>query len=370
MRYDFNHGARVQVPQAGWRVRMRDLDTNTVVLDRVLEAGEIAASRRKYFVRLQFDVFDGARLVFSHAFDATWRRVRMEIAPGALGDALAWMPAIEAFRQQHDCAVSVPLTPALRALFEDGYPELRFVDDTPDTDAPLYATYRIARHVPYTDRDHQPTDPRVSSLQDFASYLLGVPAIERRANIALADRERPIPERYVCIATDTPTQSQHWNNPGGWPTLVAHLRACGYRVVCVDGRRKHVASSTAAAIGAGAEGFAVQRPLPARANLIAHADFFIGSDSGLSWLAWTLGTPTVLIGGFSHPKTGFHTPWHVINFRACNSCYNDTALAFDGLDPNWCPRHADDALRFQCSTAITPEQVMHVIEPLVAMNRR
>lgn len=381
IRYDFNYGCRVQVPVAGWRVRMRDRETNNIVFDDKLDAGEIAASRRKYFVRFQFDVFDGARLVFSHAFDATWRRVLIEIGSPALGDAIAWMPSIEAFRQQHECHLTVRLRAGLRGLFEDAYPAIQFVDDVPEDEAggddaddgydgeevePFYASYRLDRFTPFTDRDHQPTDARMSNLQDFASYMLAVPAIERRPNIVVADQTRRIRERYVCIATQASAQCKYWNNPGGWSGLVAHLRAIGYRVICIDRDREFGQPGALNTMPAGAEDFTGDRPLQEQANLIAHADFLVGVANGLSWLAWALRTPVVLISGYSHPKTEFHTPWRVINFRACNSCYNDTTTEFDTNDFNWCPRHAGDSRRFECTSAITAEQVMGVIEPLLS----
>jgi autotransporter strand-loop-strand O-heptosyltransferase len=39
------------------------------------------------------------------------------------------------------------------------------------------------------------------------------------------------------------------------------------------------------------------RPLQERARWLRHADFFIGLSSGLSWLAWAVGTPVVMISG-------------------------------------------------------------------------
>ena len=45
--------------------------------------------------------------------------------------------------------------------------------------------------------------------------------------------------------------------------------------------------------------------------------------SGLSWLAWAVGTPVVMISGFTHPTNEFATPYRVINYHACNSCWND-----------------------------------------------
>jgi autotransporter strand-loop-strand O-heptosyltransferase len=371
IRFDFNYGCRVQVPVAGWRVRMHDLDTQNLVFDATLAQGEIAASRRKYFVRFLLEVFDGERRVFSHAFDAQGRRVWMTLGSGALGDAIAWVPAIEAFRQRHGADVTVEMKPWLHSLFAEGYPALRFVSESPqhgpqaEQGEPIYATYRVGFYSPFTDRDHQPTDPRISSLQDFASYMLGVPAVERRTNIVVADRARIVPEPYVCIAAQASTQCKYWNNPAGWRTLVAHLKSRGYRVLCIDRDREYGLPGALNTMPEGAEDFTGERPLQERASLLLHADFFIGLGSGLSWLAWAVGVPVVMISGFSHPGAEFRTPWRIINFHACNSCYNDLAFEFGG-DFSWCPRHANDALRYQCTTAITPGHVIRVVDELIA----
>ncbi|WP_322102786.1 autotransporter strand-loop-strand O-heptosyltransferase [Paraburkholderia sp. J41] len=366
IRFDFNYGCRVQVPRDGWRVRMRDLDTGNVVFDAALQADEVAASRRKYFVRFLLEVMEGDRLVFSHAFDAKGRRVRIEVGSGAMGDAIAWMPAFEAFRRQHGCALTVRMQDWLSPLFEAGYPSIDFVgSDEAGGEEPVYATYRVGCYKPFADRDHQPTDMRVSNLQDFASYMLGVPAIERRPRVASANPARVIEGRYVCIATQASAQCKYWNYPGGWYRLVEHLKSRGYRVLCIDRDRESASQEAVNVMPSNAEDFTGALPLQQRASLLANADFFVGLGSGLSWLAWSVQTPVVLISGFSHPKAEFHTPWRIINFHACNSCYNDTQFEFDDGDHGWCPRHAGDALRFQCTKAITPEHVIRVVDQLI-----
>ncbi|WP_063750843.1 autotransporter strand-loop-strand O-heptosyltransferase [Paraburkholderia nodosa] len=366
IRFDFNYGCRVQVPRDGWRVRMFDIDTGNQVFDDTLLAGEVAASRRKYFVRFWVEVFDGERLVFSHVYDACGQRVHVEMGSGALGDAIAWMPAIEAFRRQHRCELVVQIKPDVSTLFKAGYPTIEFISERAEAAlrGPVYATYRVGCYKPYSDRDHQPTDPRVSNLQDFASYMLGVPALERRPNIVVEAPTRTISERYVCIAAQASAQCKYWNHPAGWPTLVAHLKARGYRVLCIDRDREYGSRETPNRMPEGAEDFTGAHPLQERAALLAHAEFFVGLGSGLSWLAWAVGTPVVLVSGFSHPKTEFLTPWRIINFHACNSCYNDTMFEFSE-DFGWCPRHADDGLRFQCTKVITPAQVIRIVDQLI-----
>ena len=73
-----------------------------------------------------------------------------------------------------------------------------------------------------------------------------------------------------------------------------------------------------------------------------------------------------MISGFSHPSTEFRTPYRVINFHGCNSCFNDMTPEFDSENFAWCPRPFDKAQPFQCTAIITPEFVMRVVDKLIA----
>ncbi|MEA3112006.1 MAG: hypothetical protein QOG58_1805 [Caballeronia sp.] len=366
--YDFNYGCRVQVPVDGWQVRMTDLDTFNVLLDEPVEANAVITSRRKYFVRFKLEVFDGSRLVFSHSFNAAGKKIMLRMHALALGDSLAWVPVIDAFRQQQSCEVSLPLPAHLQPLFRDGYPDLNFATkaELDHESSTYYATYYIGLLKPFSERDHQPTDPRISNMQDMIAYLLGVPCQERKPNVVIADKTPTIAERYVCIATQSTAQCKYWNNPRGWPTLIEHLKTLGYRVLCIDRDKQYGNADYMNLMPEGAEDFTGNRPLQERMSLLHHADFFIGLGSGLSWLAWAADTPVVMISGFSHPSTEFRTPYRVINFHGCNSCFNDMTTEFDAQNFAWCPRRSDKPQPFQCTAVITPEFVMRVVDKLIA----
>ena len=72
----------------------------------------------------------------------------------------------------------------------------------------------------------------------------------------------------------------------------------------------------------------------------------------------------VLISGFTHPTNEFETPYRVINYHACNSCWNDVRVRFDHKDFLWCPRHKDTPRHFECTRLITAEQVKAVIKTI------
>jgi autotransporter strand-loop-strand O-heptosyltransferase len=65
-----------------------------------------------------------------------------------------------------------------------------------------------------------------------------------------------------------------------------------------------------------------------------------------------------MISGFTHPTNEFTTPYRVINWHACNSCWNDVRHRFDHKDYLWCPRHAGTSRQFECTRLITAAQVI------------
>jgi autotransporter strand-loop-strand O-heptosyltransferase len=192
--YDFNYGCRVQVPVDGWRVRVIDLDSHTLAFDEPVEANTVVTSRRKYFLRWGIEVLDGERPVFAYAYDARDKPIVVRLASSALGDSLAWVPIVEAFRERHQCELFLVTPLHLQALYRASYPDLHFVTEDDIRDNTFYATYFLALFSPYEDRDHQPTYPRVSSMQGAISYMLGLPCVEHRPNLVVADTQRRIKE--------------------------------------------------------------------------------------------------------------------------------------------------------------------------------
>ena len=116
----------------------------------------------------------------------------------------------------------------------------------------------------------------------------------------------------------------------------------------------------------GAEDQTGDRPLTERARWLKHAEFFVGLSSGLSWLAWAMDIPVVMISGFTHPTNEFATPYRVINYHACNSCWNDPKVRFEHKDFLWCPRHKNTLQHFECSRLITADQVKGAIKRIPA----
>ena len=372
--FDFNQGARVSLParDAGtWKVRLRDLDSGNILFESENKGAYINSAKR-WYVRFKVEIWaqsEGAEPVevLAHDFDLTGKDVLIQFPVGTLGDILAWFPYAVRFAERHPTArVTCALSGLIIPLLADAYPNLRLLTHEAVVEQKLvdtvYATYSIGLFFDDTACDWQPTDFRHVGLHRTAGYILGVDPTEAPPRLSLPDESRPIAEPYVCIAVQSSSGCKYWTNPNGWRDVVAFLKQAGYRVICIDQKPVHGHGLMWTHIPHGAEDETGDKPLAERARYLRHADFFIGLSSGLAWLAWAAGTPVVLISGFTHPTNEFETPYRVINWHACNSCWNDPKERFNHHDFLWCPRHAGTPRQFECSRLITVSAVTQTIQ--------
>ncbi|NHO32807.1 autotransporter strand-loop-strand O-heptosyltransferase [Acetobacter fallax] len=372
IRFDFNAGARVLLPKresGKWRLTLKDLDTGNILFLNE-NTGALARSSKQFFVRFEIRVEEirddgSAHSIFTHRMDLRDRKVIIQFPVGTLGDTLAWFPYAERLAKQHGAKVTCILSNLIIPVLQHAYPDLTLISAEDAREQAVtddaYAMYSLGLFFDDTAAVHQPTDFRLVGLHKTAAYILGVEPVEIAPRLALPDETRPIGERYVCIAVQASTQCKYWNNPDGWRQLTRFLKEQGYRVICIDQKPVHGTGIIWNSLPHGAEDETGNRPLAERARWLRHADLFIGLSSGLSWLAWAAGTPVVMISGFTHPTNEFHTPYRVINWHTCNSCWNDVRERFDHHDFLWCPRHANTPRQFECSRLITAEHVIGMV---------
>lgn len=365
IKFDFNDGCRVVLPQSEypWRVKLSDLDTGNTLFETELKGGFVNSTKR-YYVRIKLEVWQQEESVLAHEYSAADREILIQLPVGTLGDPLGWFPYAAKFQEKHGCKLTCAIGDSISEMFRKTYPSITFQNhDEVKTDC-FYATYSLGLFFDDNDFVFQPTDFRHVGLHRTAGYILGVDPTEVAPRIHLPEDSRPVAEPYVCIGAQSTTQSKYWNNPTGWREVVAFLKEAGYRVVCIDQKATHGTGLIWNHIPYGAEDQTGDKPLLERARYLKHAEFFVGLSSGLSWLAWAMGTPVVMISGFTLPTNEFDTPYRVINYHACNGCWNDVRVRFDHKDFFWCPRHKDTPRQFECTRLITADQVKSVIRKI------
>ena len=363
--YDFNDGARILLPEGKWHVRLFDADSGNLLFSCNADNGWVV-SNKKYFVRFQIQVFhQGEEKPFlDETLDLKNKSVVISFPVGTLGDLIGWFTYAERFQFQHKCHLECVMGEEIIELLAGQYPDFTFSSYATLRSHAPYATYRIGLFFG-GNSESQPIDFRQVGFHRSAGWILGTDPRESPPRLNLS-APRIINEPYVCIAVQSTCQAKYWNNGTGWSEVVTHLKALGYRVLCIDLHAHHGEGYVWNHIPWGAEDFTGRVPLQERVNLLRHASFFVGLASGLSWLAWACRIPVVLISGFSLPNSEFYTPWRVFNSHGCNGCWEDTTLNFDHYDFFWCPRHKGTPRQYECTRLITGKQVNGVISQLHA----
>ncbi len=356
LRLDFNFGLRLDVPKGNFHVRIGDADSGMIFLDENLSDVRLI-SLEKYFIRWKVEVtLDGAT-VLSHTLDLAGQPVLITFKrTAALGDTLAFLPAIAEFKRIHRCRLSVLLPEYLRGVVAELYPDLEQINAMHFDSYATYSYEMYGGNFPFC------ADMRDTPLERVASFILGVNTLPVKPTFK-PTAPRPIADPYVCIGVQASSAIKGWLYPKGWEVVVDYLKRRGYRVLCID---KHAAQTDRGITirkPANAEDFTGDFTLTERANMLYHADFFIGLSSGLSWLANAVGCPVVMICGFSKDWFEFHTPYRVANRLVCNGCLNDLRVKFF---KEGCPYHWGTPRALECQRKISSQQVIAAIERLLA----
>ena len=165
-------------------------------------------------------------------------------------------------------------------------------------------------------------------MQEIAFSILGLQYIETKTKVTVKNKFKLPFDNYVCIATQSTSQSRYWNNNEGWVKTVEYLKNLGYKVVCVD---KHYIFGCEPSMNIcpnNIDYFAGNHSFDEIIDIINNCDFFIGLSSGLSWLAWALNKKIIRINSSVNAKFEFFTPYIIQNTNVCNSCFDNKKYNF------------------------------------------
>ena len=357
VRISFNSEPKVEIvggKDASYRVEFIDAINNKVVYSSNIKNGHWSSASLKYYINWKINVYENNNIIASSVLDLENKKVKITIDSISLGDTLAWIGQINKFQKKHKCIVHVHCK--FKEILFNTYPNLNFA--TLPTDE-YYASYLLGFFMKENWQCLTPVNPKTVPLCKVASDILGLEYEEIKPNLTFSKKVND--KKYVCIATQSTAQSKYWNNPLGWESVIKYLNLKGYEVWCVDKFSSFGVKGSINIIPNGAVDKTGDISLAERMAQIEGADFFIGLSSGLSWLAWALDKPVVLISGFSEPISEFNTPFRVFNPSVCNGCWNDLSVSFDPSNWNWCPRKKD----FECSKEISFEMVKEKIDMII-----
>ena len=365
---NFIGGAKVEVKgdkKANYRVLFKDNSNDSIVFDTTINNNMWTRPNTKYFKDWKIEIYDADtnEHIHTHQYNAKGKRVYIHLESSAIGDTLAWFPHVDEFRKKHQCELIC--STFHNEWFENEYPEIEFVK--PGTEVfDLYAMYNIGwfyKEDHTVDHDKISIDFKKHPLGETTTSILGLNYKEIKPKITVPDKGKQIDGKYVVIAPHASAHAKYWMHPGGWQTVINYLKDQGYKVVIITKERLGD-SWHDSKLGGTLKGVINKTgdyPIEDRMVDIKHADAFIGVGSGLSWLAWAVGTPVTLISGFSEPYSEFLDCERVFNYdeNVCTGCFNREWL--NPGDWEWCPDHKDTTRQFECSKTITPERVIKSI---------
>lgn len=300
---------------------------------------------KEYFIKWTTKVYKDDELVYTNVLDYTDKRVYIAFDSSSLGDNIAWMPYVEEFRKKHNCKMIV--STFKNFLFDSKYPDIEFVD--PGSVVPnLYGMYKIGW---FYDFNKEPALPNTIPLQMAATNILGLEYTEIRPEIVNSRTHLAL--KHVTIATNSTAGCKFWTREG-WQEVINYLHSQGYLVINTSKESNPFDNCQPL----------VDTSMTSTMTAIYNSKFFIGLSSGLSWLAWALETPVVMISNFTEEDHEFSCH-RVTNTNVCHGCWNNPKHKFDRGNWTWCPINEGTDNQFICHTSITSEMVIKEIKKLL-----
>jgi autotransporter strand-loop-strand O-heptosyltransferase len=300
---------------------------------------------REYYTDWEIIVYKDGVEVYNYKMNLENKRVYISFDSSSLGDTIAWIPYVLEFKVKHKCDVIV--STFKNFLFEKEYPELEFVNPGTVVNN-IYAMYKLGW---FYNTNKEPELPNTIPLQQTATNILGLSYKEIKPRIV--NSRVHLAMRQVAIATNSTAGCKFWTREH-WQEVINYLHDQGYKVINTsleDNPFDNCQSLT-------------DKSMSATMSVIYNSRFFIGLSSGLSWLAWALDVPVIMISNFTdkHHEFECHRP---VNTNVCHGCWNDPQYKFDKGDWNWCPVHKGTERQFECQKSITPKMVIDEIEKLL-----
>ena len=284
------------------------------------------------------------------------QRVLISLESKSLGDTIGWTPYAVEFAKKHNCKV------VLSTFHNDWFKELEVYKDIefiePGTATECLVHYHIGwfrdDKGEWKNFDRHPRQCNTIPMQATATDILGLEYKELNYGLNFPKKEKLYQQKYIVIGPNATAGCKEWKYDY-WVTLSKLLNQQGYIVISltqneftIPGVINHYGHS-----------------MDVVANILHHADLFIGLGSGLSWLNWALGKHTVMINGFSEKNHEFTSRVTRIMTDKCFPCWTNPNFTFDAGDWDWCPIWKGTDKQHICQKSITPQIVFSAVKKLL-----
>ncbi len=262
-----------------YKVVFSDLKTGESVVRFGKSNKPIYSNWKQYFTKWDIKVYNKNDVLIKHdVFDPNNKVIFIKMDGYALGDNIAWIPFVEEFRKKWKCHIIC--STFWNNLFIDVYPNIMFIEPNSKIHN-VYAQYYIGASNDGNIK-YSPIKTKNFSLQKVASVILGLDDMEIIPNVS-----KPLCKtinKYVCISEFGSSKEKNWK--GDWQKVVDYIKSVGYDVVVISKEPtslKNIINKTG------------DINIEERIKDLNDSSLFIGVSSGLSWLAWSVGCPVMII---------------------------------------------------------------------------
>lgn len=317
-------------------------DENDIcVYENTIRSNNWIRLARRWFTNWTIKVWENNYPTYHFELNYTNQRVYISFESSSLGDTIAWMPYALEFKKKHNCHVIV--STFKNFLFEDVYPELEFVEPGTIVNN-IKGMYSVGW---FYDSTKEPVLPNTIPLQKAATNILGLDYVEIKPRIAYTPRD-VFDSKIVTIATNSTAGCKFWTREA-WQEVIHYLHGKNYRVINVSKEDNPFENCEPLE----------DKSLQSAMDAISYSEFFVGLSSGLSWLAWAMNKPVVMIANFTEEGHEFECI-RPVKKNVCSGCWNSPKYKFD-KSWDWCPVHAGTDRQYECQSSITSGDVIELI---------
>jgi autotransporter strand-loop-strand O-heptosyltransferase len=316
-------------------------ENDSCIYENTIKSNSWIKLNRRWFTNWTIKVWENNYPIYHFQLNYTNQRIYISLDSASLGDTIAWIPYVLEFKKKHNCHVIV--STFKNFLFKDVYPELEFVEPGTAVNN-ISGMYSVGW---FYDNNKEPVLPNTIPLQKAATNILGLEYKEIKPRIAYTPRD-VFDGKIVTIATNSTAGCKFWTREA-WQELIHYLHEKNYRVINVSKEDNPFENCEPLE----------DKSLQSAMDAISYSEFFIGLSSGLSWLAWAMNKPVVMIANFTEEGHEFSCI-RPIKKNVCSGCWNNPKYKFD-KSWDWCPVHAGTDRQYECQSSITSRDVIELI---------
>ena len=283
------------------------------------------------------------------------------IHDGGYGDTFSIMNCLRRFKEVYNCNIFIS-TGEMNDFFSSITDDFTFIEILKNDKDYIENLYLHESSV-IVDIDYhfelwiEHADNQIRRIHYYQRWmdLLGIPNEEplKPTLKELPPIGENIPKPYICFSEFASMPSKMWHYVNGWQELVDYFVGRGYAMVSISYENTNLSN----VIDFSGSGYSFTHSL----SILKDCEFYIGMDSGISWMANLIDKHCCLIYGSSEEEFSFQDNVTQIGLSSenyCRGCLEDTTILRNWHNMANCFYKKD----FECTRLLTTEMVINKIE--------